>query len=163
MICYDLLWFVMICYDLLWFVMICYDLLWFVMICYACCICCTCCTRTGKLVRPISLCLCRTFADLKTSSRSRIPRQLGLGPSQGRRSNLWFSLPNLPIVRLWFSGPLCYERRQSGPVSSQLVHASILLYFVPCVSPFSSMHIPFIDVLVICREEGVVERSIELL
>ena len=65
------------------------------------------------------------FADLKTSSRSRIPRQLGLGPSQGRRSNLWFSLPNLPIVRLWFSGPLCYERRQSGPVSSQLVHASI--------------------------------------
>lgn len=113
--------------------MICYDLL------YACCICCTCCTRTGKLIRPISLYLCRTFADLKTSSRSRIPRQLGLGPSQGRRSNLWFS-------HVFTSKSSNCEALIFRPamLRAQAVWPSLLptrpcFYFVPCVSPFSSM------------------------
>ena len=106
------------------------------------------------------------FADLKTS-RSRIPR-LGLGPSQGRRSNLWFSLPNLPI-----SSNCEALIFRPAMLRAQAVWPSLptrpCFYFFPCVSPFSSMismHIPFIrfiDVLVICRDEGVVERSVELL
>ena len=66
------------------------------------------------------------------------------------------------IFQLWGSDFQARYVTSAGSLAQSPPNSSMLLFF-PCVSPFSSMHIPFIDVLVICREEDVVERSVELL
>ena len=109
---------VMICYDLLWFVMICYDLLCMLYMLYM--------LYKDREIHSAY------FAVSLQIWRLLVAGSQGLDLVRAKDGVQIFGFhfqifQYLPIVRLWFSGPLCYERRQSGPVS-QLVHASIFFH-----------------------------------